>query len=60
MRIGRDVRETIRDGYGYKYYKGGTKKVKGVLDAATEESIVVDGTTLPMESINSVRPLIDF
>lgn len=31
VRIGRDVRETIRDGYGYKYYKGGTKKVKGVL-----------------------------
>ena len=41
------------------WLKGG-KKVKGVLDAATEESIVVDGTTLPMESINSVRPLIDF
>ena len=41
------------------WLKGG-KKVKGVLDAATEESIVVDGATLPMESINSVRPLIDF
>ena len=41
------------------WLKGG-KKVKGVLDAATEESIVVDGVTLPMENINSVRPLIDF
>ena len=41
------------------WLKGG-KKVKGVLDAATEESIVVDGTALPFESINSVRPLIDF
>ena len=41
------------------WLKGG-KKVKGVLDAATEESIVVDGAALPFESINSVRPLIDF
>ena len=41
------------------WLKGG-KKVKGVLDAASEESIVVDGATLPFESINSVRPLIDF
>lgn len=41
------------------WLKGG-KKVKGVLDAATEESIVVDGSALPFESINSVRPLIDF
>ena len=41
------------------WLKGG-KKVNGVLDAATEESIVVDGSALPFESINSVRPLIDF
>lgn len=41
------------------WLKGG-KKVKGVLEAATEESIVVDGAALPFENINSVRPLIDF
>ena len=56
------VMKQFRKALGTKvdvWLKGG-KKVKGVLDAATEESIVVDGATLPMESINSVRPLIDF
>ena len=41
------------------WLKGG-KKVKGVLDAATEETIVVDGASLPFSDINSVRPLIEF
>ena len=41
------------------WLKGG-KKVKGVLDAATEEAIVVDGASLPFSDINSVRPLIEF
>ena len=56
------VMKQFRKALGSKvdvWLKGG-KKVKGVLDAATEESIVVDGATLPMENINSVRPLIDF
>ena len=41
------------------WLKGG-KKVKGTLDAATEEAIVVDGTELPFAQINSVRPYIEF
>ena len=41
------------------WLKGG-KKVKGVLEAATEESIVVDGEAFGFDVINSVRPLIEF
>ena len=41
------------------WMKGG-KKVKGVLEAATEESITVEGETIGFDVINSVRPVIDF
>lgn len=41
------------------WLKGG-KKVKGTLEAYTEEDITVDGTALPFAQINSVRPHIVF
>ena len=41
------------------WMKGG-KKVKGVLNAFTEESVTVDETLLPFAQINSVRPYIEF
>ena len=41
------------------WIKGG-KKVKGTLEAATEESITVDGAQIPMEQVNRVMPYIEF
>jgi ribosome maturation factor RimP len=41
------------------WMKGG-KKVKGVLEAASEESIVVDGESIGFDVINSVRPVVEF
>ena len=41
------------------WMKGG-KKAKGVLEAYSEEAITVDGNVIPAETINSVRPLIEF
>ena len=41
------------------WMKGG-KKAKGVLEAYSEEAITVDGSVIPAETINSVRPLIEF
>ena len=41
------------------WMKGG-KKVKGVLNAYTEEAIVVDDATVPFSLINSVRPIVEF
>ena len=52
VRIGRDVRETIRDGYGFKYYKGGTKKVRAVLDKLGANSVVVAGKDIE-EQVNA-------
>ena len=41
------------------WIKGG-KKLKGILEAAKPESIVVDGQTIEMATVNSVRPYIEF
>ena len=41
------------------WMKGG-KKVKGILNAYTEEAVTVDQTVIPFAQINSVRPVIDF
>ena len=41
------------------WMKGG-KKVKGVLEAATEEAVTVDGETISFDIINSVRPVVEF
>ena len=41
------------------WMKGG-KKVKGVLEDATEESVTVDGTVIGFDVINSVRPIVEF
>ena len=41
------------------WMKGG-KKVKGVLEAASEEAITVDGETISFDIINSVRPVVEF
>lgn len=41
------------------WIKGG-KKVKGTLDAASEGAIVLDGTEIPMETVNLVKPCIEF
>ena len=41
------------------WMKGG-KKVKGTLEAATEQGITVDGEAIGFDVINSVRPLIEF
>ncbi len=41
------------------WMKGG-KKIKGILEAAGEESITVDGETIEMKVVNSVRPYIEF
>ena len=41
------------------WMKGG-KKVKGVLEAATEDAITVDGETVSFNVINSVRPVVEF
>lgn len=41
------------------WMKGG-KKVKGVLEAANEDVITVDGESIPFNVINSVRPVVEF
>jgi ribosome maturation factor RimP len=41
------------------WLKGG-KKVKGVLDAATEADITVDGSVIGLAETNRVLPVIDF
>ncbi len=41
------------------WLKGG-KKVKGVLEACSEEAITVEDNTLPFDQVNSVRPYIEF
>lgn len=41
------------------WMKGG-KKQKGILDAVTEEAVVVDGESIPFSIINSVRPVVEF
>ena len=41
------------------WMKGG-KKVKGVLEAASEEAITVDGESISFDIINSVRPVVEF
>ena len=41
------------------WLKGG-KKVKGVLDAANEADITVDGTVIGLDSVNRVMPYIEF
>ena len=41
------------------WMKGG-KKVKGTLEAATEQAITVDGETIAFDVINSVRPVVLF
>ena len=52
VRIGRDVMQTVKDGYGYKYYKGGTKKVKAVLDKLGANSLLAAGQDIE-EQINA-------
>ena len=41
------------------WMKGG-KKVKGILDAVTDEAVTVDGQTIGFDVINSVRPVVEF
>lgn len=41
------------------WLKGG-KKVKGVLEAYSEEAVTVQGQELPLGQVNSVRPYIEF
>ena len=41
------------------WIKGG-KKVKGVLEAANDEAITVDGEAIAFNVINSVRPVVEF
>ena len=41
------------------WMKGG-KKVKGVLEAANDKAITVDGETIGFDVINSVRPVVEF
>ena len=41
------------------WMKGG-KKLKGTLDAAGEDTITIDGETIQMSMVNSVRPYIEF
>ena len=41
------------------WMKGG-KKVKGVLEAANEQAVTVDGETIAFDVINSVRPVVEF
>lgn len=41
------------------WMKGG-KKQKGILDAVTEEAVVVDGESISFSIINSVRPVVEF
>ena len=41
------------------WIKGG-KKVRGILDAVTEEAVTVDGTEIPFNTVNRVMPYIEF
>ena len=41
------------------WLKGG-KKVKGILDAAAEEAITVDGAAIMMADVNYVKPVVEF
>ena len=41
------------------WLKGG-KKVKGILEAATEADITVDGTLIGLDGVNRVMPYIEF
>ena len=41
------------------WLKGG-KKVKGVLEAADDKGVTVDGETISFDIINSVRPIVEF
>ena len=41
------------------WIKGG-KKLKGTLDAASAETLVLDGAEIPMETVNLVKPYIEF
>ena len=41
------------------WMKGG-KKVKGVLEAVSEEAVTVDGESIAFSVINSVRPVVEF
>ena len=41
------------------WLKGG-KKVKGTLDAATEQAITVDGSIINMNDVNYVKPVVEF
>ena len=41
------------------WMKGG-KKVKGVLEAANEQAVTVDGESISFDVINSVRPVVEF
>lgn len=41
------------------WMKGG-KKVKGILESATEDAVTVDGETIGFDVINSVRPVVEF
>ncbi len=41
------------------WLKGG-KKVKGVLEAASEEAVTVNGEVISFDVINSVRPVVEF
>lgn len=41
------------------WMKGG-KKVKGVLEAASEEAVTIDGEAIAFDVINSVRPVVEF
>ncbi len=41
------------------WIKGG-KKVRGILDAVTEEAVTVDGTEIPFSTVNRVMPYIEF
>ena len=41
------------------WMKGG-KKVKGVLEAVSQEAVTVDGEVISFDVVNSVRPVVEF
>ena len=41
------------------WMKGG-KKVKGVLEAVSQEAVTVDGEVIAFDVVNSVRPVVEF
>ncbi len=47
-------------GTGVDVWLKGGKKVKGTLKAYTGETVTVDETEIPMSTVNSVRPVIEF